>query len=366
METPPAYDPRLEEIKKAVHRSFSVLNIYYDAGVLAFDISDSWIKEKFKQCTLELREIGFLPSARRTERGIQIRVLPFARPRASSLRWPVVLMAATIGTVGIDGYLRSSSVYELLQLRPGLGDVIFQSLLFTVSLFAIIFIHEMGHKLAAWVNKVSASPPYFIPGFPGVMPTLGAIIFQKEPLVNRDDMFDIGFSGPLAGFIVGLGATLLAYQTAVWIPLSEYSGMIDRATRLGATFYSPPLVFYVLRPLFGRPDFVPFFLSVGFAAWLGMVVTALNMLPIWQLDGGRIFRSFLTRKQHLIASYASIAVLFVTGYFFMALLVILLMRRSPDVVPLDDVSPLSPKRKLSVVVAVPLILALAYVPLYLF
>jgi membrane-associated protease RseP (regulator of RpoE activity) len=107
---------------------------------------------------------------------------------------------------------------------------------------------------------------------------------------------------------------------------------------------------------------VPFFMPVGFAAWLGMVVTALNLMPIWQLDGGRIFRSFLTRRQHMIASYLALGVLVLSGYYFMALLLILMMGRSVDIVPLDDVSPLSRWRKVSLL-GLAAILMLSFVPL---
>ena len=220
----------------------------------------------------------------------------------------------------------------------------------------------MGHKISAWMDKVSASPPYFIPGVPGFIPTFGAVIFQRDPLVNRDDMFDIGVSGPVAGFVVGVAVVFIAFQTATWIPVQEYARLVAEAQQRGAVFYSPPLIFYLIRMLYGNPELVPFFMSVGFAAWLGMVVTALNLLPIWQLDGGRIFRSFLTRRQHQVASYASIAILILTGYFFMAILLLLLLHRAPDVVPLDEVSPLSRWRKVSMI-GVLAMLVLSYVPL---
>jgi membrane-associated protease RseP (regulator of RpoE activity) len=103
-------------------------------------------------------------------------------------------------------------------------------------------------------------------------------------------------------------------------------------------------------------------MTIGFAAWLGMVVTALNLLPIWQLDGGRIFRSFLTRRQHIIASYVSIAFLVISGYYFMAIMILLLMSRSVDIAPLDEVSPLSRGRKLSIL-GVLAMLILSFVPI---
>ncbi len=357
------YEPRLEEIKRIITSNFRVRDLYYDAGVLTFDIEDTWIKERFKEAALMMRELGYLPTAKKTEQGVQIKVYPYSRPKKGSMRIPILMMTATIATVGADGYLRSSSpIYKLLQIQYGISEIIIQSLLFTIAIFSIVFIHEMGHKISAWIDKISASPPYFIPGLPGFIPTFGAVIFQRDPLVNRDDMFDIGVSGPVAGFMVGVLVTFLAFQTAVWIPAEQYLTVISSAVEEGAVFYSPPLIFHLIRMLYGNPDSVPFFMSVGFAAWLGMVVTALNLLPIWQLDGGRIFRSFLSRRQHIIASYIALGILAITGYFFMALLIILLMHRAPDIAPLDEVSPLSRGRKLAMIGVIAMLI-LSYVPL---
>jgi len=358
------YEPRLGVIKELVEKRFNVLNIYYDAGILTFEISDDWIKERFKECILELKKIGYIATAKRSSYGtVLIKVYPYTPPQKSSFKIPVVLVIVTVLTVAVDGFLRSSSeLYKVVNVEYGLQQILTQSIIFTISLFSIIFVHEMGHKVSAWIDKVSASPPYFIPGLPGFIPTFGAVIFQKDPLVNRDDMFDIGVSGPIAGFIVAVAVTFVAFETAYWIPLEEYNNVIVEAFEKGAVFYNPPLIFYLVRSLYGNFDTVPFFTSVGFAAWLGMVVTALNLLPIWQLDGGRIFRSFLTRRQHQIASYVSIAILILTGYIFMALLVIMLMSRAPDIVPLDEVSPLSKTRKISIA-GILAMLVLSYVPL---
>ncbi|MEM0452432.1 MAG: site-2 protease family protein, partial [Nitrososphaerota archaeon] len=187
-------------------------------------------------------------------------------------------------------------------------------------------------------------------------------IFQKSPIVNRDDMFDIGVSGPIAGFLVSIGVLILAFTTANWVSLEEYEIIVQTIEKEGGVLLPSPLIFYLIRPLFGRPDMIPVFTTVGFAAWLGMLVTALNLFPAWQLDGGRIFRSFLTVRQHRIAGYLSAAVLALTGYLFFAILILLIMPRTPDIAPLDQVSPLSYKRKLAVI-GVVAILAVTFVPL---
>ncbi|MCS6784230.1 MAG: site-2 protease family protein [Candidatus Caldarchaeum sp.] len=348
--------------KNAVYKYFTVSNVYLEAGVLTFEVLDGDIKERFKKCLSELKTIGCLATARRENDVIKLRIFPHSRPPKNDLRIPLILGIITLATVTIDGVLRSSSrVFSILVPGFGFADVLSNGLLFSLALLGIIFIHEMGHKLSAKVDGVSASLPYFIPGFPGVIPTLGAVIFQKEPLANRDDMFDIGASGPVAGFLVAVAVTIIAFETAVWVPVDQYRNVLEAVAREG-TFVQPPLLFNLVAMLYNKTGYVPFFMTVGFAAWLGMVVTALNLMPIWQLDGGRIFRSFLSPRQHMIASYIALGFLVIAGYYFMAILLILMMGRNVDIPPLDDVSPLSFWRKVSLI-GLAAMFALSFVPM---
>jgi len=355
-----SYD--IDAVKSTVNRHFTVTDVFLDAGVLTFVVAEKEIKERFKKCLYELKELGLMATARLEAGAVRLRVYPYVRPPRNSFKIPLLLGLVTVGTVSVDGFLRSSSpIYSMVLAGYGGAQALLNGFIFTVALLAIIFIHEMGHKLSAYIDRVAASHPYFIPGFPGVIPTLGAVIFQKEPLANRDDMFDIGISGPVAGFAVALVVTFIAFETAVWVPVEKYVEVLRMAARQGAVV-EVPAIFILLGQLYAREGMVPFFMPVGFAAWLGMVVTALNLMPIWQLDGGRIFRSFLTRRQHQIASYLALGILVISGYYFMALLLILMMGRSVDVVPLDDVSPLSKWRKVSLV-GLAAILLLSFVPL---
>ncbi|MCS7137712.1 MAG: site-2 protease family protein [Candidatus Caldarchaeum sp.] len=352
----------VDAAKMMVYKHFTVLNVYLEAGVLTFEVGDGNIKDRFKRCLAELKTINCLATARRENNVIKIRVFPYSRPAKNDIRLPVILGIVTLATVTIDGILRASSrVFNILLPGFGFADVLSNGLLFSLALLAIIFIHEMGHKLSAKIDGVSASLPYFIPGFPGIIPTLGAVIFQKEPLANRDDMFDIGISGPVAGFLVAVAVTFIAFETAVWVPVDQYRSVVEAVAREG-TFVQPPLIFNLVAMLYNKTGYVPFFMTVGFAAWLGMVVTALNLMPIWQLDGGRIFRSFLSPRQHMIASYIALGFLVLAGYYFMAILLILMMGRTIDVPPLDDVSPLSFWRKISII-GLAAMLVLSFVPL---
>jgi len=352
----------VDAVKNIVHRHFTVANVYLDAGTLTFEVADEVIKERFKNCLRGLKPLGYLATARREDQVIKLRIFPYTKPPKNDVKLPIILGIITLITVTIDGVLRSSSrVFGIILPGFGFGDVLFNGLLFSLALLGIIFVHEMGHKISAKIDGVSASLPYFIPGFPGIIPTLGAVIFQKEPLANRDDMFDIGISGPVAGFVIAVAVTFIAFETAVWVPVENYSEVVNAVAREGS-FVQPPLIFSLVAMLYNKTGYVPFFMTVGFAAWLGMVVTALNLMPIWQLDGGRIFRSFLSPRQHMIASYIALGLLILAGYYFMAILLILMMGRTVDVPPLDDVSPLSRWRKISLI-GLAVMFALSFVPL---
>lgn len=363
------YIENIDSVKSIAEKYFTISEVYLDAGILTFGVHDEDIKEKFRNLYKELKRYDLVPTAAKEDGRVVIRIFPKPRvelPIPKSRTLPLLLFIATLGTIAIDGYLRSSTtVYEIITGKTGLIERFTDALLFAVALIAIIGIHELGHKVSARIDYLDSSPPYFIPGIPTMIPTFGALIFQKSPIVNRDDMFDIGVSGPIAGFIVSLAVLFTSFMTARWVPIGEYDYIVSQVVKEGGLLLPSPLIFYLVRPVFSRPDMIPLFSTVGFAAWLGMLITALNLFPAWQLDGGRVFRSFLNRRQHRIAGYVSVAVLALTGYFFFAILILLMMPRTPDIAPLDQISPLSKGRKIAIALVMT-ILILTFVPIRFF
>lgn len=173
----------------------------------------------------------------------------------------------------------------------------FAGLTFSVPLLSILFAHEMGHYLACRRHGLQATPPFFLPLPIPLFPigTLGAVIRIKEPVRNRRQLLDVGTAGPLAGFAVA--APLLA----VGILLSDVSTIPDEA---GYFEFAEPVVYLVLEKLMVHdvsPDSALFLHPVGMAAWFGIFVTLLNLLPFAQLDGGHIMYALLGRAQHSIA-----------------------------------------------------------------
>ncbi len=338
---PDSYGERLDMISGIVRSRFPVREAAYTEGVLTFKLLTREVKEGFKQVYAELTRIGYVPAAVEVDGQVELRIYPYNPPPSRRSPWPLVLLLAALTTVFIDGLIRSGFFGGRLLGGGGITE----ALIYTAGIMAIIGIHELGHKISARQDSIASSLPYFIPGIPGVLPTFGAVIFQKGPVRNRDDLFDLGVSGPIAGFLAGLGVIWVAFSQAQWV---ERSVVLRMAEEGSIAMLPSPLIFQLMGMLF-KPegDLVPIFPAVGFAAWLGMVVTSLNLLPAWQLDGGRIFRSIASFRIYRALSFATVILLFVTGYYYFSLMLLLFMMNPIDFAPLDTVSPLSRFRRIA-------------------
>lgn len=346
MSGPEGYGDRIEAINGVVRSHLPVREVIYVEGVLTYKIMTSEIKDSFRAIYSELIGIGFVPVALKVGDEVVLKVLPYRPPPTRRSLWPLILFIVTIFTVFLDGLIRSGG---LGGLRGGLqtGLSFWEAAAYTIGVLSIIGIHELGHKISARHDNIDSSLPYFIPGIPGVMPTFGAIIFQRGPIRNRDDLFDLGVSGPVAGFVASLVVMVAAFQQAQWVERS----VVEELVRNGNVVLLPsPIIFDLTYSLITRgPGFVPIFSALGFAAWLGMVVTSLNLLPVWQLDGGRIFRSFTSFRRYRLLSFISIGLLFITGYYYLSLLLLFFVLTPIDFAPLDNVSPLSRFRKIALI-----------------
>ena len=188
--------------------------------------------------------------------------------------------------------------------------IIGQGLAFSLSLLTILFSHEMGHYLACRYYKVDATLPFFIPAPPLILAgTFGAFIKIRSPIPTRRALFDIGLAGPLAGFVVALPiavAGLLVMQP----PPAVYPG--------GGIIFNDPLLFRLLAPLLGvhldpYSPINPYYM----AAWLGLLVTSLNLMPVGQLDGGHgTFAVFGPRAHAVIGRAAFMTVAGLAGLGF--------------------------------------------------
>ena len=183
------------------------------------------------------------------------------------------------------------------------------------------------------------------------IPTFGALIQSKGLTINRDILFDVAIAGPIAGLVIAIIVCIFGAYTSPVIDneladeLFMNSQLIDAGT---------PILMSITLDIFdkGGKGTQVVMSPIMFAAWLGFLITFLNLLPAWQLDGGHMARTLLGKKWHQIATYASMGVLVVLGYWVMALFILFLSSRSQDSRPLDDISPLTKNRKKMFIVVI--------------
>jgi len=231
---------------------------------------------------------------------------------------------------------------------------------FSVSLLLILGTHELGHFLASRRHGVATTLPVFIPGppFPPMIGTFGAVIRIKSQITTKNALVDIGASGPLAGFVVALVVTFEGLRLSAVLPKSGSA----EALGLGSS-----LVFHALSYLAAGP--VPegydlFLHPVAFAGWIGMFVTAMNLLPIGQLDGGHMIYALLGNRHRIFsvlmaASLVVLGLLTWPGWFIWAALISIIGLGHP---PIEDQHiPLDNKRKVVCAAAI-LVFILTFMP----
>jgi membrane-associated protease RseP (regulator of RpoE activity) len=254
------------------------------------------------------------------------------------------LFFATIGTAFLTGYL----------LSLGMIDPLTGGVAFTIAIMAILGLHEMGHKLTANKHAIEATAPYFIPGPPPIggffgIGTFGAVIMQKSLPPNKDALFDVGASGPIVSFILATIATIvsLPYSKYSFIPVGSATLPIPLLIQLVAPYLLPPRP--TTHPQRGYELAINLH-PVAIAGWVGMFVTMLNLMPAAMLDGGHVSRSVLGEKARSVLTVLSIIYLVFVSLPMAIFVVFLSMYKHPG--PLDDVSGLSPRRKLLTIVLV--------------
>ncbi len=237
-----------------------------------------------------------------------------------------------------------------------------KGLIFSATLLAILFAHEMGHYIACRRYGVNATLPFFIPAPPLFLAgTFGAFIKIKSPIPSRRALFDIGLAGPLAGFIVALPIAVVGILLTQ-PPLGQ--------TGMEIILNDPPL-FRLLGFVLGIPldplsPVNPFYM----AAWIGMLVTSLNLMPVGQLDGGHGTYALFGHKAHKVigrVAFATMTVITVlgfvwhgspSGFLYTVLLAIILRVRHPQPEKMDTLGP----ARLFVAVITLIVFALCFWP----
>ncbi len=277
----------------------------------------------------------------------------------SSIRRNVILFVLTLLTTSYWGFLQYQSFY-----LDNLGEAVFNpfaepmlwlaGLPYGMAVIAFLGAHEMGHYLACRYYGIRASLPYFIP-IPPIPPillpgTMGAVIRIKSPITGRRELFDIAIAGPLAGFIVAM--PLLA------VGLGQ-SRVIDQDSLDFGIGLGEPLIWGPLQAAFAPPVGPGETLlahPLAFVGWFALLVTAMNLLPIGQLDGGHLLYAVTPRHHRKISVLLVVLMLFAgylyfSGWILFALLILFALgTKHPE--PLTFEGSLGPGRRFLLLIAI--------------
>jgi len=230
----------------------------------------------------------------------------------------LLLLATLITTTGVGARLAHNfqanrPAFELDQDLSALVEILRHPLIladglpFSLTLLTILLAHEMGHYLTCVWHRVDASLPYFIPA-PTFIGTFGAFIRIRSPIYSKRVLFDIGLAGPLAGFLFLLPALAVGLAYSKVAP-----GFAERGDLI---FGTPPVLRFLEYLIFpGVPPSDIYLHPVARAAWVGVLATSLNLLPIGQLDGGHILYAFFARR-HRLLSRLFVGALIPIGIFY--------------------------------------------------
>ncbi|MEZ4679781.1 MAG: site-2 protease family protein [Caldilineaceae bacterium] len=318
---------------------------------------------------------------------VTLQVLAGVAPKARSNPWiNLILFVITVLStlrVGALSVLPPEAVTSLtVTLYP---QNLIKGWPFAVTLLGILTAHEFGHYFAARYHKVAVTLPYFLP-MPLGFGTLGAFIRLKEPVPDQRKLFDIGVAGPLAGVVLAIPLFFIGLNSSTIQPMPELDNqsvmvMGNSLLTQGAAVFTFGKM--LPDPITGEDVFLS---PVAFAAWIGLLVTALNLLPVGQLDGGHTVYALFGRKARYInmATLGLMAIFAVAGleqlqaylpvlatigysgwFVWLALIFFIIGPFHPPA--LDDVTTLdAPRRLIGYLVIVIFILTFVPVPFYAF
>jgi len=371
-------DP-IAEMRQAVEQVMTVTDVTLGDSNTPLQMRGTLTRpaeEAFTYLRERFEAVGHTPHLRREDGQDIVRALPTVFAPSQGTSWgAIVLLVATILSVfyvgvgsalGPDMTIASAPLSDILAAIP-------QGLAYTAALLGILGAHEMGHYLMARRRGVHTTLPFFIPLPINMIGTMGAVIAMREPAPNRRVQFDIGVAGPLAGLIVAIPVLIIGLMT------SEV-----RATDFGESFFFEGnsllylgikyLIFGRILPGGGEDVWIS---SIAWAGWVGLFVTALNLLPVGQLDGGHVMYGLFGEKAQwargvviaALVGLAGLGMLSESGYIpwgigssswgLWAVLLLLLVRRNAPV--LDEITELDTRRKI-IGIALLVVFILIFVP----
>jgi len=365
-----------DEITSIVSKYFHISDSKNINGTLSYYVSPVGddLDDAFDKTRISLKNLGLLITILRDKGGLVLYVFKSPPAKKKSLKWNITLFVATVlttvwaGTLmwasysGYDSGLHGDlgALLEIFEVLTHPSLVLLGAASFAFPILLILGLHEAGHYIASKMNHVDASLPYFIPIPPiiGILGTFGAFITIKEPLPSKKALMQIGAAGPIVGFIVAIPVTIVGF-----ILSSAYPGAAIQSESVQAMVLGEPLLYKFISSFFTVPSDAILH-PTAFAGWVGLLVTAFNLLPAGQLDGGHIARALFGKNARYF-SYFSIVILLVMGFwypgwFIFAFLILFFGVRHPP--PLNDISPLKVKQKIVGIFSI-FILVVCFIPI---
>jgi membrane-associated protease RseP (regulator of RpoE activity) len=328
--------------------------------------------EAFDGLSAALRPHNLMPLFRKDDNdGHIVMLVPnLPDPKPSNMWVNVILFLATVISVVFTGmgYTDPEKLAEAVTDQQRLWlSLLHGGIPFAVSLLGILLAHEFGHYLMTRYHKTVATLPYFIP-FPTLLGTMGAVIVWKQLPRNKRIVFDVGVAGPLAGLVVAIPVVLYGLFVSKTGPILPSPGgfiegnsilyLLSKYVVFGKLLPAPasygtisPMLYWLKYFFTGLP--VPvggtdvFISPIAMAGWAGLLVTALNLIPAGQLDGGHVmyvlFGKRLKYALPVIIVLMAILGIFWNGWWLWIVLLFFFGRQSAD--PLDQITELDPGRR---------------------
>lgn len=338
----------INSFKAKVEKGFEILDVSAEEKSISLKVEPRYShEESFSLVHSEFVGTDFFLLYRREEGYLDLTILKkLVKKRKISPQIHTILLIATFITVTWAGYI-------------WWADANFpQSVMFAVALMAILGGHELGHTLMARRRSIDSTLPFFIPA-PPLFPfgTFGAVIFMNSPVPNRKSLLDVGMSGPILGFLLSLPFVIIGL---------EYSRVAIAVPEEAPFALGPSLLFlFLVRRILGSGSPFVTLHPLAAAGWAGFFVTALNLLPMGQLDGGHVVRGVFPRYYKKIYYGIAVLLLLLTALWpgwLLWVVLIAIMTRLDHPGPLDDVTELDQGRRIMAVVIL-VIFILCFMPL---